>query len=80
MKFYMQFDENGRMSLGKEEPKKPELLIKVIEAETWKEAKNQVLTSPSLDPYYVEGFDYIYGHGYFKEGTWNGDSKPYVRP
>lgn len=64
--YYQQLDESGRMFLDSVEPKKPELLIKVVEADSWKAARDKLQPQRELDPRYVKGFKYKEGWGYYK--------------
>ena len=63
--YYQQFDESGRMFLDSVEPKKPELLIKAVQADTWTDARDKIAVD-EYDPRFVKGFVYKQGWGYFK--------------
>ena len=53
------------MFLDSVEPKKPELLIKAVQADTWTDARDKIAVD-EYDPRFVKGFVYKQGWGYFK--------------
>jgi hypothetical protein len=64
--YYQQLAEDGRMFLDVTAPAKPENLVSVVNADSWREARDKIATN-DFDPRYVKGFVYKEGWGYYRE-------------